>query len=101
MSSIVKDRIDVRINKDQKELIKYASELRGFKSMSEFVVYCINNEANNIIKDHNLILKTEEDNRIFLKALLNPPTPNAHLKKAQLNYNKFIEVNEFNNRTSE
>ncbi|MGB0789402.1 MAG: DUF1778 domain-containing protein, partial [Marinirhabdus sp.] len=70
MSTLSKDRIDVRISKEQKEFVKYASELRGFKSLSEFVVYCINSEANKIVKDNNLIVKTIEDKKIFLSAIL-------------------------------
>lgn len=86
MATTVNDRIDVRISTEQKELIKYASELRGFKSVSEFVVYCINTEATKIINDSNLMLKTLEDKKIFIDAILNPPPPNETLKKAQLKY---------------
>lgn len=89
MSTVSKDRIDVRISKEQKEFIKYASELRGFKNLSEFVVYCINTEAINIVKENNLIVKTLEDKKIFLDAILNPPSPNEKLKRAQLNYKEF------------
>ena len=100
MPKVLKDRIDVRISKEQKEFVKYASELRGFKSLSEFVVYCINTEANNIVKENNLIVKTLEDKKIFLKTLLNPPSPNERLKKAQLNYKKFKETNGFKNNNT-
>ncbi|WP_345951309.1 DUF1778 domain-containing protein [Mucilaginibacter sp. PAMB04274] len=82
MSTAVNDRIDVRISTEQKELIKYASELRGFKSLSEFVVFCINAEATKIINDNNSMLTSLEDKRIFVNALLNPPAPNDKLKKA-------------------
>ena len=94
MASLSNDRIDIRINSSQKELIKYASELRGFKSVSEFVVYCINTEAAKIISENSKVLNTIEDKKIFLQAILNPPKPNAELKKAQANYKKFIESNE-------
>lgn len=100
MSTLSKDRIDVRISKEQKEFVKYASELRGFKNLSEFVVYCINSEANKIVKENNLIVKTIEDKKIFLNAILNPPSPNEKLKRAQLNYQKFKETNGFNNRNT-
>jgi len=100
MLSTSKDRIDVRISKEQKEFVKYASELRGFKSLSEFVVYCINTEANKIVKDNNLIVKTIEDKKIFLNAIFNPPSPNEKLRKAQLNYQKFKETYGFENRTT-
>ena len=98
MSTLSKDRIDVRISKEQKEFVKYASELRGFKNLSEFVVYCINSEATKIVKENNLIVKTIEDKKIFLNAVLNAPAPNEELKRAQINYQKFKETNEFSNR---
>ena len=91
MATTIDDRIDVRISTKQKELIKYASELRGFKSVSEFVIYCINTEACKIINDNNMILSTLEDKKIFLNAILNPPEPNDKLKKAQLRVNKINE----------
>ncbi|UUV21096.1 type II toxin-antitoxin system TacA family antitoxin [Paenimyroides aestuarii] len=99
MATLVNDRIDVRISTEQKELIKFASELKGFKSLSEFVVFCINNEANKIIIENNQILKSIEDKKVFLNAILNPQKPNAKLKKAQLNYLNFIESNGVKNST--
>lgn len=100
MASLVNDRIDVRISKEQKELIKYASELKGFKNLTEFVVFCVSNEATKIIIENNQILKSIEDKKVFLNALLNPPKPNAKLKKAQLNYLEFIESNGIKNKNA-
>jgi uncharacterized protein (DUF1778 family) len=98
MSTLINDRIDVRISKEQKELIKYASALRGFKNLTEFIVYCINTEAHKIINENSVILNTLEDKKIFLNAILNPPEANDKLKKAQLNHSKFLESNELKNR---
>lgn len=100
MATLINDRIDVRISREQKEFIKYASELSGFKNLSEFIVYCINAEAKKIINENSIILNTIEDKKIFLNAILNPPKANAKLKKAQLNYNKFLEPHESNNRNT-
>ena len=100
MATLVNDRIDVRISKEQKELIKLACDLSGFKNLTEFVVFCISKEANKIIIENNQILKSIEDKKIFLNAILNPPQPNSMLKKAQLNYLKFLESNGVNNSTS-
>jgi len=94
MAATFNDRIDVRISTEQKELIKYASLLRGFKSVSEFVVYCINNEATKIINDTNAVLKSIDDKKIFIEAIINPPAPNDNLKKAQLRYHKIKADNE-------
>ncbi|QJD95973.1 DUF1778 domain-containing protein [Mucilaginibacter robiniae] len=93
MSTPVNDRIDVRISTEQKKLVKYASELRGFRSLSEFVVYCINAEATRIINDNNKLLNSLEDKRIFVNALLNPPAPNDKLKKALRTFKKLNKGN--------
>lgn len=100
MGALINDRIDVRISREQKELIKLASDLSGFKSLTEFVVFCINKEANKIIVENDQILKSIEDKKVFLTAILNPPAPNDSLKKAQLNYHKFMEANDFTDSPS-
>lgn len=94
MSTIINDRIDVRISREQKELVKYASALRGFKNLSEFIVFCINNEANKIIQENEIVIRTYEGKKIFMDALLNPPPANDKLKRAQMNHAKFIKKNE-------
>jgi uncharacterized protein (DUF1778 family) len=95
MATQVNDRIDVRISTEQKELFRRASVISGFKNLTEFVVHCVYKESKHLLKEENQILKSEEDKRIFFNALLNPPTPNAHLKKARLNYLK-IKGDQFN-----
>lgn len=94
MATVINDRIDVRISKEQKELIKYASALRGFKNVSEFIVTYVTNEANKIVNENNNILNTLEDKKIFIEAILNPPMANDKLKRAQMNQLNFIEKNE-------
>jgi uncharacterized protein (DUF1778 family) len=93
MATLSNDRIDIRINSSQKGLIRYASELRGFKSVSEFVVYCASTEATKIVDESNNILNTIEDKKKFLNALLNPPSPNEALKSAFVQYNKNLKFN--------
>jgi uncharacterized protein (DUF1778 family) len=100
MSTAASDRIDVRISREQKDIIKYACELSGFKSLTEFVVFCINKEANKIIIENNQILKSIEDKKIFINAIMSPPKPNTRLKKAQTNYLKFLEANAATNKTT-
>ena len=50
MQTAIKDRIDFRINREQKERIKYAAELKGFKNLSEFVIYCAKIRLNKRLK---------------------------------------------------
>jgi uncharacterized protein (DUF1778 family) len=46
MPTLANDRIDIRISKENKELIKYAAEISEFKTISEFIVSLAKNEAN-------------------------------------------------------
>ncbi|CAG5067846.1 hypothetical protein DYBT9623_00573 [Dyadobacter sp. CECT 9623] len=89
MKALVNDRIDVRISREHKELIKTASEISGFKNLSEFIIFCAKTEANRIISENDRFLRSTEDKRIFVEAILNPPAPGSQLKKALLNYDKF------------
>lgn len=100
MKTLVTDRIDLRISKEQKELIRYASELSGFKSLSEFVVFCVKTEANKIITENNNVLQSMGDKKVFINALLNPPAPNTQLRNALLNYQKFETDNEISNHSA-
>ncbi len=88
MATQVNDRIDVRISTEQKELFRRASVISGFKNLTEFVVHCVYKESKSLLIEESQILKNEEDKRIFFNALLNPPSPNARLKQARLNYLK-------------
>jgi uncharacterized protein (DUF1778 family) len=101
MATKADDRIDVRISREQKELIKHASELSGFKSLSEFIVYCTSKEAKEVITEHNRVLKTLEDKRIFVETLLNPPAPNERLKIAHSNFLKYKSAHGAGNQTPE
>ena len=92
MTTVINDRIDVRISKEQKEFVKYASEIRGFKNLSEFIIFCVNKEANEIILENNLILKSLADKRVFVNALLHPAEPNEKLKRAKANHAKFMDA---------
>jgi uncharacterized protein (DUF1778 family) len=88
MAHKLNDRIDVRISKEQKALIKHASDISGFKSLSEFIVYCTSKEAKAVITEHNQVLKSMQDKKIFVEAISNPPAPNEKLRKAYTKYLK-------------
>ncbi len=91
MGTIIDDRIDVRISKEQKELVKQACTLSGFKNLSEFVVFCISKEAKAIIKENDTILKSLEDKKIFVNTLLQVAEPTAKLSSAHDKYIEFIK----------
>lgn len=82
MATRINDRIDVRISKENKELIKHAAEISGFKSISDFIVYMTINEAQRMMEDEAQIVKSIEDKILIVETLLNPPAPNQELKSA-------------------
>jgi uncharacterized protein (DUF1778 family) len=83
-------RFDARLTVSQKELFEEAARIKGFKSLSEFVIYTTQEAATMIIERHNAILISEKDKEIFFNALLNPPKPNSALTKAAKNYHKKV-----------
>lgn len=82
MATLINDRIDIRISKENKELIKYAAQISGFKTVSEFIVSLAKDEAKRIIEEETKLLKSMEDRVLFVEILLNPPAPNKALRSA-------------------
>ena len=90
MNTAQKTRFDTRIPKDQKDLFQHAAELGGFKTLSEFVIYSAKVQAEIIVRKHASILASKKDAKIFFEAIMNPPPPNAQLKKAAKKYDQLL-----------
>lgn len=82
---IKKDRMQIRIDANSKELIERAAEY-SHKSISDFVISYSLEAAERIIKEQEKITLSDADWDIFFNALLNPNKPNKSLKKAYRNY---------------
>jgi uncharacterized protein (DUF1778 family) len=85
-------RFDARLSRSQKDLFERAARIRGFKSLSEFVIHTTQEVATNIVEKHNAILSSEVDSKVFFDALVNPPKPNKALKEALQRYLKQVTV---------
>lgn len=86
MGTQEKTRFDTRLSGKQKDLFELAAQLGGYKTLSEFILSAAQHQAENILERHRQMLADEEDRKIFFKALLHPPKPNAALKKAMARY---------------
>tara|TARA_R100001015_G_C4609992_1_gene165321 strand:+ start:261 stop:560 length:300 start_codon:yes stop_codon:yes gene_type:complete len=93
-------RFEARWTAKQKELFEKASVIGGFRSLSEFVLYTVQRQAEVIIEEHENFLSSKKDQKIFADALLNPPAPNAKLRKAAKKYLDSIDHNESADRSS-
>jgi uncharacterized protein (DUF1778 family) len=88
MKTIEKSRFDTRLTKEQKEYFEYAAKLGGFRTLTDFVLISALEKAKKIVEDHEVILATKRDQKIFFQSMKNPAKPNERLKKAALKYKK-------------
>jgi uncharacterized protein (DUF1778 family) len=79
-------RFDTRLSKEQKIHFERAANLGGFRNLTDFVVFAVNEKANEIISKHEQILQSKQDQELFFNALTNPPAPNEALLKAVSDY---------------
>lgn len=75
------ERIDIRLSKENKELIERAASIEDI-SVSAFVVGNALCGAKQVVADHDKWLLNRRDSAAFVDALLNPPEPNEALKEA-------------------
>ena len=90
MTTVKTARYETRWTIEQKEYFEYVSQLGGFKTLSDFVVFSMQKVADKIVKDHDKILATSEDKKIFFEAIINPREPNERIKKAAVRYDEIF-----------
>lgn len=87
----MKTRVDIRLPSEQKDFFEYAKALAGFKTLTEFLIYSVQQQANLIVENHNVILASKRDQEIFFNAIMHPSKPNDKLKKAAQQYNRILK----------
>lgn len=78
-------RLEVRVSAAQKSLLQHAAAPSG-RTLSEFVVTSAQDAARQVIAEHESIRLSLEEQLAFVQALLQPPEPNARLKRAAKAY---------------
>jgi uncharacterized protein (DUF1778 family) len=81
------ERLEARITAHQKRLIERAAQLRG-TSVTDFIVASTQEAATETIRNFEVLYLQDEARDIFVKALLNPPAPNAAARAAAARYRK-------------
>jgi uncharacterized protein (DUF1778 family) len=81
-------RLEARLTAEQKELIERAASVQG-RTVTDFVVSSLQEAAKQAIADHAVWKLTEEQRKVFLEALMNPPAPNAKLEQAYRRFRKY------------
>jgi uncharacterized protein (DUF1778 family) len=78
-------RLEVRVSVAQKGLLQRAAALSGC-TLSDFVVASAQDAARLVITEHESIRLSREEQLAFVEALLQPPEPNARVKRAAMAY---------------
>lgn len=79
------ERLEARISKEQKELFQRAADLQG-RTLTDFIISSLQNAANQIIQEHEVMILSRRDQEVFVEALLNPAEPSAKLTTAAQRY---------------
>jgi uncharacterized protein (DUF1778 family) len=79
------ERLEARMTPAQKRLIARAAALQG-RSITDFVVSTAEEQARSVVRDFDVITLTQEDSERFAQAILDPPPPNARLRRAAKQY---------------
>jgi uncharacterized protein (DUF1778 family) len=83
-------RLELRLSKEQKDYFEQMAELGGFKTLTDFMVHAADKEAKRVQKEKETILATPADWKLFIETMLNPPAPNAALRRAFKRYKKAV-----------
>lgn len=78
-------RLEARVSAAQKSLLQQAAALSG-RTLSEFVVASAHDAARRVIAEHDALRLSREEQLAFVQAVLQPPVPNARLKRAAKAY---------------
>ena len=73
------ERIDLRANREVKEVIRRAADLLG-TTTSAFVISHAYQAAQRVIAERKTLLLSDQDRDLFFSILDNPPKPNQALK---------------------
>ena len=85
------ERVEARLNSEQKRRIEYAARLKG-TSISEFMVSSADEAAVHAIQQHETWTLTGSDRQVVVEALLNPRSPSARMKAALRRYRQRVKA---------
>jgi uncharacterized protein (DUF1778 family) len=75
------ERLGFRVDKHTKGIIERAAQLEGRK-LTEYCIAALAETARRTIEQHETLVLSEKDRKVFFDTLMNPPPPNERLKRA-------------------
>lgn len=86
-----RERLEARVSAEQKSLFQRAAALRG-QTLSDYLVSTLQRDAEQTIREREIMTLSARDSRIFVEALLDPSGPNAALRAAFEDYKQFTDT---------
>jgi len=74
-------RLGFRVDDRTKEMVERAAKLER-RSLTDFCLTALADAARAALARHETLTLTARDRQIFFDALINPPRPNARLRRA-------------------
>lgn len=81
------ERIDFKINSEQKRIIRKASKIKN-TSITNYIIDLALIDAKKTIENNERILATKRDQEIFFNEIMNPSPPNEYLIKRMREHRK-------------
>ncbi|EAX7734097.1 UNVERIFIED_ORG: uncharacterized protein (DUF1778 family) [Citrobacter freundii] len=81
MPVLKKQRIDMRLNEDDKKMIEEAAAMTN-QSISQFMVSTASERAAEVINQHRRLILNEESWDLVMDAISNAPLPDDRLKRS-------------------
>jgi uncharacterized protein (DUF1778 family) len=91
MTTSKTNRIDLRVNKEQKDLLETAASIKGISLSAYLLANCLETAKADIAKHQKLIL-SDRDRDLFLSLIANPPQPKPDLVEAMQEFQQEYEV---------
>lgn len=88
-NSIEIERLEARISRDKKSILKNAADLSG-RTLTDFVINSAYEAAIRVIQEYQQLHLSVKDREIFVRVLLSPPHPANKLLKAAKKYKKDV-----------
>ena len=85
------ERLEARVPVALKKVIQRAADLQGL-TLTDFVIASLDKSAREAVREHEVMQLNAEDSLRLAKALINPPAPNAALKKAAARHQKMVAM---------
>ncbi len=80
-SSSKRERFEARLPVEQKAFLERAAALNG-QTLTDFIISSAQRAAEQTVREREILVLSARDSQAFVESLLNPPEPNAALRRA-------------------